>query len=44
LHSRLRQSIQKTWGRCSSRREHIDPDACTLQVQRLPIFRTYLDS
>src|SRR5260370_10012787 len=34
LHSRLRQSIEKTWCRCSPRREHIDPDACTLQVQR----------
>src|SRR3984893_2007638 len=34
LHSRLRQSIEKTWRRCSPRREHIDPDACTLQVQR----------
>src|ERR1700680_1623643 len=33
LHSRLRQSIEKTWRRCSPRREHIDPDACTLQVQ-----------
>src|ERR1700730_3746770 len=33
-HSRLRQSIEKTWRRCSPRREHIDPDACTLQVQR----------
>ena len=28
LHSRLRQSIEKTWRRCSSRREHIDPNAC----------------
>src|SRR5258708_36941017 len=34
LHSRLRQPIEKTWRRCSPRREHIDPDACTLQVQR----------
>src|ERR1700737_5086359 len=34
LHSRLRQSIEKTWCRCSPRREHIDPDACALQVQR----------
>src|ERR1700688_4245256 len=34
LHSRLRQCIEKTWRRCSPRREHIDPDACTLQVQR----------
>jgi len=34
LHSRLRQSIEKTWRCCIPRREHIDPDACTLQVQR----------
>src|ERR1700688_2797499 len=34
LHSRPRQSIEKTWRCCSPRREHIDPDACTLQVQR----------
>src|SRR5260221_14650048 len=34
LHSRFRQSIEKTWRRCSARGEHIDPDACTLQVQR----------
>src|SRR5580704_16425090 len=29
LHPRLRQPIEKAWRRCRSRREHIDPDACT---------------